>query len=98
MMKHFGERIRELRKERGIPSYVMAERLGISRNTLINWERGEKEPHAMEILENMAEILNVSLKSLVAGKSEIEVENSPIIRNLSERVSRLEKILGQSPK
>ena len=97
-MEHFGERIRELRKERGIPSYVMAERLGISRNTLINWERGEKEPHAMEILKNMAEILNVPLRRLLAGKNEVDIENNPIIKNLSARVSRLEKILGQSSK
>lgn len=58
-MKNFGERIRELRKERGITSYEMATRLGISRNTLTNWERGEKEPHTLEIFEEMAKILNV---------------------------------------
>ena len=94
-MEHFGERIRELRKERGIPSYVMAERLGISRNTLINWERGEKEPHAMEILKNMAEILNVPLKKLLAGKNEVDIESNPIIKNLTERVARLERVLEQ---
>ena len=97
-MEHFGERIRELRKERGIPVYVMAERLGISRNTLINWERGEKEPHAMEILTNMAEILEVPLKKLLAGKNEFDIESNPVIKNLTARVSRLEKILGQSSK
>ena len=97
-MEHFGERIRELRRERGIPIYVMAERLGISRNTLINWERGEKEPHAMEILKNMAEILEVPLKKLLAGKNEFDIESNPVIKNLTARVSRLEKILGQSSK
>ena len=97
-MEHFGERIRELRRERGIPIYVMAERLGISRNTLINWERGEKEPHAMEILKNMAEILDVPMKRLLAGENEVDIESNPIIENLTARVSRLEKILGQSSK
>lgn len=97
-MKHFGEQIRELRKERGIPIYVMAERLGISRNTLINWERGEKEPHAMGILKNMAEILEVPLKKLLAGKNEVDIESNPVIENLTARVSCLEKILGQSSK
>lgn len=43
-MGKFGEKIRELRKERGITVYEMATRLGVSRNTLTNWERGEKEP------------------------------------------------------
>ena len=94
-MKHFGERIRELRKERGITNYEMATRLGISRNTLTNWERGEKEPHTLEIFEEMAKILNVSLKSLLEGKAEDELENNPVIKNLIERVTRLEHVVGE---
>ena len=94
-MKHFGERIRELRKERGITNYEMATRLGISRNTLTNWERGEKEPHTLEIFEEMAKILSVSLKSLLEGKAEDELENNPVIKNLIERVTRLEHVVGE---
>lgn len=91
-MKNFGERIRELRKERGITNYEMATKLGISRNTLTNWERGIKEPHAVEILEEMAEILEVPLKNILTEKKENSIENNPFIKNLNERVSRLEKI------
>lgn len=36
-MENFGEKIRELRKERGITSYEIVTKLGISRNTLTNW-------------------------------------------------------------
>ena len=92
-MEKFGERIRKLRQERGLTTHEMAEKLGISRNTLTNWERGIKEPHAVEILEEMAEILEVPLKILLSGEKEISVENNPVIKNLSERVSRLEQIL-----
>ena len=94
-MEHFGTRIRELRKERGIKSSEMAMRLGISRNTLINWEHGDKVPHSVEILETMAEILNVSMIELLAGKLESELENNPTIRNLSERVTRLEQLFNR---
>ena len=92
-MKNFGERIRELRKERGITNYEMATKLGISQNTLTNWERGIKEPHAVEILEEMAEILEVPLRNILTEKKENSLEDNPIIKNLNERVSRLEKIL-----
>lgn len=95
-MEKFGERIRELRKNFGMTGYEMADRLGISRNTLVNWERGEKEPHAVEILEKMAEIFQMSLKELLAGKNENELENNPIIKDLQNRVGRLEKILSQA--
>ena len=92
-MENFGERIRELRKERGITSYEMATKLGISRNTLTNWERGEKEPHAVEILEEMSEILKVPLQELLAGKNEVRIENNPIIKRLDDRITKLEQIL-----
>lgn len=91
-MENFGVRIRELRKERGITSYEMAERLGISRNTLTNWERGEKEPHAIEILEEMAKVLQVPLENLLAGKNSDRIENNPVIRSLNDRVTRLEQV------
>lgn len=91
-MESFGEHIRELRKERGITSYEMATRLGISRNTLTNWERGEKEPHSVEILEEMAKVLNVPLEILLTEEKEVNLENNPAIISLNERVTRLEQI------
>ena len=92
-MEKFGERIRKLRQERGLTTHEMAEKLGISRNTLTNWERGTKEIYGIKLLEEMAEILEVPLKILVSGEKEFSVENNPVIKNLSERVSRLEQIL-----
>ena len=93
-MEKFGERIKELRKERGITSYEMATRLGISRNTLTNWERGNKEPHAVEILEEMAKILEVPLKYLLIEEEKRDITENPIIRDLIIRVSRLEQRLN----
>jgi transcriptional regulator with XRE-family HTH domain len=92
-VEKFGERIRELRKERGITNYEMATRLGISRNTLTNWERGNKEPHAVEILEEMAKIFEVPLKNLLLEEESSSIAKNPVIMDLIDRVSRLEKIL-----
>ena len=71
----------------------MATRLGISRNTLTNWERGNKEPHAVEILEEMAKIFEVPLKYLLFEDENSDIAKNPVIRDLLNRVSRLEKIL-----
>lgn len=92
-MENFGARIRELRKERGITVYEMATRLGVSRNTLTNWERGEKEPHAVEMLEEMAKILKVSLKEILIDEDKMPTENNLAIKNLQERVTKIEKFL-----
>ena len=74
-MEKFGERIRKLRKERGLTTHEMAEKLGISRNTLTNWERGTKEIYGIKLLEEMAEILEVPLKILLSGEKEISTFN-----------------------
>ena len=90
-MEKFGERIRELRKSRGLTIYELAMRLGISRNTLTSWERGEKKPCGITLLEDMADVLQVSLRNLLAGENEIRIEND--LKSLNERVTRLERIM-----
>lgn len=95
MLSNFGERLRELRKERGISLCEMSTKLGISRNTLTNWERGVKEPHTIEVLEGIAKILNVPLKTLLIGESASDLENNPVIKDLQMRVVRLEQVFSK---
>lgn len=89
-MERFGERIRELRKDRGLTLSELSMRLGISRNTLTSWELGEKEPYAIGRLREIAEVLRVPVSSLLAGENELRVEDN--LKNLEERVTRLERI------
>ena len=90
-MKKFGERIRNLRKSRGLTIYELAMRLGISRNTLTLWERGEKEPCGITLLEDMADVLQVPLRNLLTGEKEMRIEDD--LKSLNERVARLEQII-----
>ena len=90
-MKKFGERIRNLRKSRGLTIYELAMRLGISRNTLTLWERGEKEPYGITLLEDMADVLQVPLRNLLTGKKKMRIEDD--LKSLNERVARLEQII-----
>lgn len=94
-MNNFGSRLRELRKERGIPMYALAEKLGISRNTLANWERGEKEPHGIGFLEDLAKILDVPLEELLLEKDEETLNNNPVIQELKARITRLEQLFNR---
>ena len=95
-MEKFGERIRELRKNRDLTIYELAMRLGISRNTLTLWERGEKEPYGITLLEDIAKVLQVSLRNLLAGEKETRIEDD--LKSLNERVTRLEQIIRVSMK
>ena len=67
-MEKFGERIRELRKNRGLTIYELAMRLGISRNTLASWEHGEKEPCGITLLEDMADVLTSVIEKFVGRR------------------------------
>ena len=60
----------------------------------MKWQCGNKEPHAVEILEEMAKILEVPLKYLLIEEEKRDIMENPIIRDLILRVSRLEQRLN----
>ena len=67
-MKIFGERLKELRLEKGYTQNQIAKILNVSGNTIYAWENDKQEP-SMHTLLNLREIFNVSLDYLF-GKSD----------------------------
>jgi transcriptional regulator with XRE-family HTH domain len=63
-----GERIARLRHRRGWDRAVMARKLGVSRDRISKWERGENAP-PLEILVALRRLLGVTLDELVTGKA-----------------------------
>ena len=59
-MTIFSERIKRLRKNKGLKQQELAEILGIKRNTYSDWENGKTEP-SFENLIKLADLLEVSL-------------------------------------
>lgn len=59
-----GTRIKELRKQRKISGYKMAERLGVSPQYYYELERGEKRLN-QELIKKMADIFGVSTDYLL---------------------------------
>jgi transcriptional regulator with XRE-family HTH domain len=47
--RHLGQRIRELRKERGMSQTELAEKSDVSLITISRIERGERDPHVMTL-------------------------------------------------
>ena len=59
-MTIFTERLKELRKKKGLKQQEIAELLGVKRNTYSDWENGKTEP-SFENLIKLADLLEVSL-------------------------------------
>ncbi|MGN0788998.1 MAG: helix-turn-helix transcriptional regulator [Christensenellales bacterium] len=77
MNNELGERIRELRKQRGMTQAQLAEKLEMSRQALSNWEKGSCEPDYLGIL-GLCKALNVDANRLL-GVGEIFEQDKAVI-------------------
>jgi transcriptional regulator with XRE-family HTH domain len=76
-----GERVRELRRERGLTLELLAGRSGVSRAMISKLERGEKNP-TLVVAAKVAEGLGVSLSRLVGVEKRREVVLVPKERRI----------------
>ncbi len=60
------QRLKELRKQKGFTQEEVAEKLGVSRQALAKWEKGETLPD-IESCITMADLYGVLLDNLVRG-------------------------------
>ncbi|ALI33918.1 helix-turn-helix domain-containing protein [Weissella cibaria] len=67
-----GERLKKLRKEKGVTLVKMSEAIGIAQSSLSRYESGEREPTKIEQLEKLADYFGVSVPYL---RGEIDFPN-----------------------
>ena len=61
-----GENISNLRREAGLSQEALAEKLGVSRQTLAKWESGESVPDVLRC-DALADFFNTTLEGLLHG-------------------------------
>lgn len=88
LIRQIGQRIARVRQERGWSRPRLARELGISRQLLANWERGENRP-PYELFVALRSLFGVSIDELIAGGPP---EESGRARD-RERIAQLRKIL-----
>ena len=74
--KRFGEKVRELRRAKGLSQEELAFRAGIHRNYLGGIERGERNP-ALDNIAEIAKALGLTLGELLTFKK----ASHPIAKN-----------------
>lgn len=66
METKIGHQIQKLRKSENMSQEKLAEKLGVSRHSISNWEREVSNPDLKTILE-ITKLFNVSLNQLIKG-------------------------------
>lgn len=69
-----GERLYNLRKERGLSQEDLANELGVSRQTVSKWETGESTPDFDKIIP-ICNFYGITSDELISGKKDIVVAN-----------------------
>ena len=64
MKYEIGNRIRKYRKESGLTQEQLAEKIGVTKSRVSNWEQGINRPDA-DIIGNICRALNVSPSDLL---------------------------------
>lgn len=91
-------RLRQVRRENGDPDRaIFASKLGIGKNTIAFYERGERTPDA-SVLDAYRRVLGIDLNWLVSGATTDKVANYAIDNDddfaLKPTLSKLVNILG----
>ena len=79
-----GNKILELRKKNNLSQEALAEKIGVSRQTISKWELGETSPDIKQAKE-LSKVFNVSLD---------ELTDNDIKNVLEAKVSNTEKLAG----
>lgn len=70
-----GSRIEQARRETGLTTQQLAERVGVRRKTVESWERDKSKPRS-NMLTTVAGLLNVSVAWLLSGEPAFEWNRS----------------------
>lgn len=85
-MAIFGERLRELREERGLTQPELADALGVSKNTVFVWEKEKRRPKKDYDLFKVAKFFGVSYFYLMGISDEREEKYEEITADEATRM------------
>ena len=93
-----GKYLRDLRRRRGMSQQELALALGVSKQTISNWEVGRKVPR-MKAVDKIANIFGVSRNSILAGLPVEMLEQADRrVVDLTDRDIRLTYLDQQVPR
>ena len=86
-----GNKIVELRKKQNLTQEQLSEKLGVTRQTLSNWEKGITNPDIIQA-KNIASFFKITLDDLTDNKLEINCSKKNILCNLVNKNCNLDML------
>lgn len=93
-MAQFADMLRYLRKREGLTQSELAERTGVSRSRINNYENGIREPD-FETAEIFADFFNVNLDTLIGRNAEIKKPVAKMDDGIQQKYLDLMQIFSQ---
>lgn len=85
-MVEFGEKLRQLREERGMTQQTVAEKLYVTRQAVSRWECGARYPDLLTA-KKIAQLLNVTIDELLSEEELKEnIEKEPVLTRPTENI------------
>lgn len=85
-MVEFGEKLKQLREEKGMTQQKIAEKLYVTRQAVSRWECGARYPDLLTA-KKIAQILDVSMDELLSGEElKQNVEKEPVLAKPIENI------------
>lgn len=89
---YLGKNISDFRKKNGISQEQLAEQIGVSRQTISNWELGETSPNSEQLI-SISRILDISIDELIGNQFNLLDEKIKNTENLVKKHLKFNKVL-----
>ena len=94
-MREFGNAIRTARIKAGISQKMLADRIGLSRESISNYERGEVQVLSPALLEMFAATLGIDPQNLARIAGYLSLGDDPAANNSGMKTALITGITGQ---
>jgi transcriptional regulator with XRE-family HTH domain len=93
----FSERLKELRKRKGISQGELAELIEVHFTQISRYERGETKPNA-EAMTKMAKVLDTTVDFLMNGTADDIVQDAGLEKELISRFKEVQNLPSEEKK
>ena len=90
-----GERIVQLRNDKGVSQGQLAQILGVSRQAISKWENDQSSPDTLHLIK-LADVLDTEVEYLATGRKPV-YEEGPIVVNMVHKVDKVVEKVVEKP-